>query len=152
MIAPSTCPLCFEVWPTSMLRLTLADARRRGLVAVARVAPAPKARLQNGDPQRLLFDALRARLPKEPIVWEASGLVPGRRFRVDIWIPRTRIAIEMDGFQFHRSQTALQKDRERQNLLTAQGILVLRSVARQAFQDLPGAIDQIAQIHASRTI
>ncbi len=38
------------------------------------------------SPQRILYNALCQRLPGLP-KWEVKGLIPGRRIRVDIFIP-----------------------------------------------------------------
>lgn len=131
------------------VRLSVEQAQRLGIIP-----PAARARCstreKQRDPQRILYDALCRRLPDEDIEYEALGLIPGRRFRADIWIPRSRIAVEMDGFQYHRSKAAFQADRERQNLFAAQGITVLRYFARQVFRDLESVIEQIAEVHQRR--
>lgn len=53
------------------------------------------------DPQQILFQALCERLPGLP-EHEKQGLVPGRRFRADIFIP-PNIVVEFDGFRYHSS-------------------------------------------------
>ena len=39
----------------------------------------------------------------------------------------------MDGFAYHRSKDAFQKDRERQNLFAAEGYFVFRTFAKEVF-------------------
>lgn len=131
-----------------MMRLSLAEARKMGLIPNSTKGARPKKLDQ--DPQRMIYDALVRRLGAPEVIYEASGLVPGRRYRADLYLPASRIAVEMDGFQYHRSKTAFQQDRERQNLFALHGILVLRYFARQAFQDLHGIVDQVIQAHESR--
>ena len=131
------------------VRLSLQQAQRLGIIPPAARCSA-REKQHKRDPQRILHDALCRRLPDEAIQYEAQGLIPGRRFRADIWIPRSRIAVEMDGFQYHRSKAAFQADRERQNLFAAQGITVLRYFARQVFRDLDSVIEQIAKVHQRR--
>ena len=53
-------------------------------------------------------------------------LVEGRRIFIDIAFPGLKIAIEIDGFEFHRSREAFDSDREKQNLLVLDGWTVLR--------------------------
>ncbi len=96
------------------------------------------------NPQRILAEALRERLGVGAVQEEVAGLIPGRRYRADIVVPAARLVVEFDGFQFHRSKTAFQKDRERQNLLVLHGWRVLRVFARQVFTDLPGVVDLVA--------
>ncbi|MGI0646911.1 hypothetical protein ACRCPS_18000 [Pseudomonas aeruginosa] len=83
------------------------------------------------SPQRLLFNALCERLPGVP-VWEAQGLIPGRKYRTDIFIP-PRVVIEMDGYAFHRDLESFKKDRQKQNLYVANGFLPIRAFASQIF-------------------
>lgn len=101
----------------------------------------------NCCPQRLLFDALRKRLGDAEVVWEAKHLIPGRRFRADIYLPVSRLVIEMDGFQYHRSKAAFQKDRLRQNLYVENGFRVLRFFTSQVFAQLDQVIGQIVWTH-----
>lgn len=84
------------------------------------------------SPQKILFDALCARFPDREVIWEAGGLIPGRKFSADILI-RPRLVVEMDGFAFHRSKGAYQADRDRQNLYVAHGFLPIRAYAKQVF-------------------
>ncbi len=55
-------------------------------------------------------------------VWSCGRCVA----RVDAAYPRLRLAIEVDGFEFHSSPEAFQRDRTRQNDLVALGWTVLR--------------------------
>jgi very-short-patch-repair endonuclease len=52
----------------------------------------------------------------------------GQRFigRVDFARPELRFAIEVDGYEFHSSLSAFNRDRARQNELVAAGWTVLR--------------------------
>ena len=51
------------------------------------------------------------------------------------------IVVEFDGFRYHSSKAAFQKDRERENLLVANGYRVFRAYAKQVFD-----ADQRAQL------
>ncbi len=105
-------------------------------LAAKTLAPAPRRRSAaavdgDGSPQKILFNDLCLRIPGIPL-WEVTGLIPGRKFRADIFIPPS-IVVEMDGFQFHRSKEAFQKDRMRQNLFVANGFKIIRVFAKQVF-------------------
>ncbi|MDU4254405.1 hypothetical protein [Pseudomonas sp.] len=93
------------------------------------------------NPQKIIYDALCALLPGR-VEWEVTGLIPGRQFRADIRIGR--VVVEMDGFRFHKSKTAFQDDRDRQNLFVAHGYLPLRCYAAQAFK--PELREQFLQL------
>lgn len=93
------------------------------------------------NPQKIIYDALCELLPGR-VEWEVKGLIPGRQFRADIRIGR--VVVEMDGFRFHRSKSAFQDDRDRQNLFVAHGYLPLRCYAAQAFK--PELREQFLQI------
>lgn len=63
---------------------------------------------------------------------EYKGAVPNRRFSLDIAFPELKIAIEVDGWEFHgKHKSAHLRDREKQNLLVLNGWRVLRYTAKQ---------------------
>lgn len=89
---------------------------------------------------------LWARVSKEWVqaVCEYENAVPGRRFRLDIAIPDSRLAIEVDGWEFHgKFKEGFHKDREKQNLLTEHNWRILRFTAKEIYQNLDGCIDAI---------
>jgi very-short-patch-repair endonuclease len=104
------------------------------------------AKCPEADPQLILTKALRDRLGHSAVQSEVAGLIPGRKFRADIVIPTARLVIEFDGFKYHRSKAAFQKDRERQNLFVAHGWRVLRFFNKQVRDDLQGVVDTIVEI------
>lgn len=141
------------------LRLSLEQAAEMGIISKAdaskikelgakskasfakRIAPAAKPKpptaaakiLQAAnDPQTILYDALVKRLPAGAVQWEVENLIKGRKYRVDILVGSAFI-VEMDGFAYHRSKDAFQKDRERQNLFAAEGYFVFRTFAKEVF-------------------
>lgn len=104
---------------------------RRSGGEARRGSPKPAPSAPRRDPQQMLYLALCERLPGLPEL-EKQGLVPGRRFRADIFIAPD-IVVEFDGFRYHSSKAAFQKDRERENLLVANGYRVFRAYAKQVF-------------------
>jgi len=101
----------------------------------------------NQIPQRKLYDALCARLPGIP-VWEREGLIDGRKFRADIFLPPD-LVIEVEGYGFHSQLDAYKKDRLRSNLFVLAGFRVFRVFTKQCLDAdmLCELVDQIAQAH-----
>lgn len=149
------------------MRLSEADAKRLGIVIEGNRAwiatpasgdartpqtqrppcPLPKSEASSHrDPQRMIFNALEA-VENLNVCWERTGLIPDRKFRADIYLPASRVIVEMDGFQFHRSKDAFQSDRMRQNLFVEHGFHVLRFFARQVLKDIDAVVDQILRVH-----
>lgn len=73
----------------------------------------------------------------------------GRRVVIDIAFPGQRIAVEFDGWAFHSSAQAFQRDRERQNLLVNHGWVVLRFTWAD-LDGMPGVIAQVKRALAAR--
>ena len=72
----------------------------------------------------------------------ASGFLPpvqqhrlrlgSRTIRIDLAYPEDRLAIELDGWDHHRTRTAFDDDRARANLLVASGWSVVRFTSRSS--------------------
>lgn len=78
---------------------------------------------------------------------EFKGAIPNRRFSLDIAIPELKIAIEVDGWQYHgKYKESHTKDRERQNLLTLAGWRILRYTAKQINADIDTCVKEIKQL------
>jgi very-short-patch-repair endonuclease len=78
------------------------------------------------------------------VVREHEGAVPGRKYRIDIAFPETRLAVEVDGWSFHgKHKGDFTRDRERQNLLTLNGWRILRFTAGQIRSDIGLCVEQI---------
>lgn len=56
--------------------------------------------------------------------------VGGRSFRIDLAYPERRLAMELDGWEFHRTRTAFDDDRARANPLIAAGWTLVRFTSR----------------------
>jgi very-short-patch-repair endonuclease len=56
---------------------------------------------------------------------EPDGQVPIGRFRLDRYFPAERVAIEMDGFAWHRSRERFLRDRRRWRRLAALGVQIV---------------------------
>ena len=122
--------------------MTMAEVKRLGLKISAATPPArakaPTVRRRAGRmPDEVLWMAVKAQFPHAER--EYQGAVPGRRYRIDIALEAEKIAIEIDGWQYHgKFKSAHESDRERQNHMAVAGWLVLRFTAGQIFKDLEG--------------
>lgn len=123
-------------------------ARQKGKLPPAAVQLAALSKETNEYPQRRLYDALCKALPGVP-VWEKTGLIPGRKYRADIYLPPSSIVIEFDGYQFHSSLSAFQSDRLRSNLFTLHGYRMIHTFAKQVLDDeqLRELVELIVQAH-----
>src|SRR5687768_3618897 len=83
-----------------------------------RLAPA------ESDLETLLLRILRQAGLPDP-VRQLTVIVDGQLFRLDVSYPELKIFIEGDGFGTHSTRRAFERDRERQNLLVANGWLPL---------------------------
>jgi very-short-patch-repair endonuclease len=80
----------------------------------------------------------------EGAVREFSGAVPDRKFRIDIAFPAEKLAVEIDGWEWHgKHKGDFTRDRERQNLLTLNGWRILRFTAGQIRENVSHCISQI---------
>lgn len=75
--------------------------------------------------ERRLFYALRAaKIPFKPQY--KCG-----RYRIDIALPRQKIAIECDGYRWHSSKKAKARDRRKDEYLEKEGWIVFRFTGRE---------------------
>lgn len=66
--------------------------------------------------------------------------IGGRTFRIDLAYPVLRLAIELDGWEFHSSRSAFDEDRTRANLLVAHGWTVVRFTSRSTDEEILSCI------------
>ena len=87
------------------------------------------------EPERRIADVLvRAGLPAP--VPQYVVHVRGRRRRIDLCYPAERIAIEYDGWDFHRGRRAFDADRARGNDLVILGFQLLRFTSQSSDQTI----------------
>ncbi|MDQ2744978.1 MAG: endonuclease domain-containing protein [Chloroflexota bacterium] len=118
--------------------------------------PAFLGRLQRSRPKRqettqAARDFRTIATPSEALLWRAlrNRQLDGIRFRrqhpigpfvTDFCCPDRRLIVEVDG-AIHRGQ--LEQDRQRQQILEAQGYRFLRATAEDVEQNLPSVLNQI---------
>ena len=75
-----------------------------------------------------------------PPVQQYRIRVGGRSFKIDLAYPARRLAIELDGWEFHRTRTAFDEDRARANLLVAHGWTLVRFTSRSLNDEIVGCL------------
>ena len=118
----------------------LANLGRRGSPTAARVLPVAVPGAAS-HPERVLARALRTAgmtgfRVNQPIHGYVADLLDAKR----------RLIIEVDGWATHRTRTAFQHDRTRQNVLVAAGYTVLRYTASDIEHRLDMVIAQIQRV------
>lgn len=108
---------------------TLADLRQpRRLVAeaqVRRLIPSPAEGITRSELERRFLRLIEeAGLPTPLMNQRVEG------FEVDAVWPEERLVVELDGWEFHRTREAFERDRERDAVLTAAGWRPMRLTAR----------------------
>jgi len=87
---------------------------------------------------RVLRALIAAGLP--PPQRQFRVVIDDRVYFVDLAYPHERIAIEVDGFEFHRARGVFDSDRARQNDLVRAGWIVLRFTSRSVAQEIVSAV------------
>jgi very-short-patch-repair endonuclease len=96
--------------------------------------------------QRRLLDLIRdSDLPMPQTEHPLLG------YRVDLLWPELRLVVEVDGYQFHGTRGAFERDRRRDARLQAAGYVVIRFTARQIEHHPLAVLAELAQaIHAAQ--
>lgn len=68
--------------------------------------------------------------------------VPGFPYRVDFAFPDDKVAVELDGYEYHNSKEQFTKDRQRQRELEMAGWRFIRFSGREIYQDVDRCIRQ----------
>lgn len=66
--------------------------------------------------------------------------------RVDLAMPEKKVAIELDGHQFHKPRTQRANDAKRQRFLQKEGWLVIRFTGTEINRDVDGCIEDAIKI------
>lgn len=108
------------------------------------MSPRSRPKVRKGPtPHDLLWAAVICTYPEAER--EFKDAIPGRRFRLDIALPAERLAIEVDGWEWHgKHKGDFQRDRSRQNLLTTHNWRILRFTAGEIRKELSLVMATIA--------
>jgi len=116
---------------------------RRGWTT-ARVAVRESVTNPHSEAERLTHRALLGAGISD---WRANVelVIAGRKFRPDLVFDDVKLIVEIDGFAYHCDRGAFERDRSRQNILTAAGWTVLRFTWRQVYENPAGVVAQIEE-------
>jgi very-short-patch-repair endonuclease len=118
---------------------------RRGAARVRRLLLADEdPAMTRSVAERKLLRLLRASSLPSPLVNARIG-----RYEVDFLWPRERVIVEVDGFAWHSSRRAFERDRERDAELQLAGYRVLRVTWRQLEREPETVVRRIASALAS---
>jgi len=105
-----------------------------------RHATTPDPAFTRSEAERRLLDLIRAaRLP----VPQTNIRVAGHE--VDFFWPTANLVVEVDGFAFHSTRAAFERDRVRDRELLAHGHRVLRVTWRQLVDETEALVASLAQ-------
>ncbi len=67
-------------------------------------------------------------------------------YRIDLAIPEKRVAIELDGHEFHKTREHRTRDAKRERFFQKQGWHVIRFTGTEIHQDVIGCIEEAIEI------
>jgi very-short-patch-repair endonuclease len=114
--------------------------------------------LYNKSPSKHLRKKLRNNMPTPEIVlWQhlRNRQINGYKFRrqagignyiVDFYCPKLKLVIEIDGDSHFESNSAIQKDKERQQKIQNNGIKFLRFTNTDITENIEGVIAKISDV------
>jgi very-short-patch-repair endonuclease len=114
-------------------------ARHPGARRLRRFVEAGAAFTRSEAEERLLELVRRARLTAPATNCMTHG------YEVDFFWRDERLVVEVDGFAYHSSRAAFERDRRRDAVLAAAGMRVVRLTWRQIVEDSASTIAQLAQ-------
>lgn len=103
--------------------------------------------LTRSEAERRLLDVLRARGIAAPETNVRVG-----RYEVDLLWRAERVVVEVDGYAFHATRSAFERDRVRDAELQAAGLAVARVTWRQIVDTPDATVRRIARLLDSRGV
>lgn len=121
------------------------DCLLRGIAPSAAKSVTQRRRSGAAMPEEILTSALVAKVGEDAVP-QFRGAVPGRRYILDVAFPKARLAVEIDGWQYHgKHLDDFKRDRERDRLLVLNGWFVLRFVAGEVRKDPEYCVAMVEQ-------
>ena len=71
-------------------------------------------------------------------------------YHIDFALPPHKIAIEIDGHEYHKTKEQRRHDAQRDCFLIKEGWKVIRFTGSEVFKDAPGCIQQVKEIIDSK--
>ena len=73
-------------------------------------------------------------------------------YRIDLAIPEKKVAIELDGHEFHKTRTQRTNDAKRERYFQRQGWQVIRFTGTEIHKDVSKCIDEAIEIIEKRPL
>jgi very-short-patch-repair endonuclease len=119
---------------------------RHGGVRALRDAARPEPARTRSEAERRLLELIRAaRLPEPRTNARAGG------YEVDLLWPEAGLVVEVDGYAFHSTRSAFERDRRRDADLHAAGYVVLRVTWRQVVDEPAALVSSLALAYGRRS-
>ncbi len=99
---------------------------------------------KKSEAETRFVQALRRTSIARPQLQHPIDLPGGQRSLLDAYWPRHRVAVEIDGYRFHRSASEFRVDRRRQNAIQSLGIEVIRFTWLDLTRDLEYVMEHLA--------
>jgi very-short-patch-repair endonuclease len=125
--------------------LARAPANHPGAARVKAVLNHDGLTLTRSDGERVLRKLLREAGLPQPL-----SNVKVRGFEIDLYWPEPKFAVELDGFDGHRSRAKFESDRRRDQVLAAAAIQSLRVTGAQLKYECTATVVRIAQAMVAR--
>lgn len=114
--------------------------------AAGQSGPSGSSRGRGRNPQNELYMHMRLRWG-DRVRPDYVGAVPGRKFELDMAFVPERLAIEVDGWQYHgKYKSDFHRDREKRNQLLLNGWGLFTFSARDVLQDPDGCLAMIETV------
>jgi very-short-patch-repair endonuclease len=132
--------------PRRLLTEIASHQGRRGVARLRRLLDGsdPPAMTRSEAEERFLALIRAAELPPPRVNARLHG------YEVDFHWPQQGVVVEVDGYQFHSSRDAFERDRRRDADLQSQGLSVLRVTWRQVVEEPYATVARTARALASR--
>ncbi len=123
-----------------LARLAACHPHRPGMAAVRALLARGEPAFTRSEAERRFLELMREAELRAP----ATNVVL-RGYEVDFLWRAERLVVEIDGFAFHRSEAAFERDRQRDAVLAAAGYRVLRVTWRQLTRQRAAVLARVAQ-------
>ena len=77
---------------------------------------------------------------------------PELKYRIDVAFPRFKLAVELDGHDFHSTKEARSRDTKRDRALIKHGWQVIRFTGSDIFRDIDSCVEECIEVLYSRAV
>lgn len=96
--------------------------------------------------EKQFLAAWQRHYPFMPLITELP--VYGGRYRIDFAHPPTKVAVELDGYEYHKDRDTFTSDRQRDRALQRDGWRVLHFSGREVYQNADACVQEVYAVIA----